>query len=108
MATIYVLTIPQPGTPQSFVVSLGGIKYTFTVRYRNLAEAGWILDIGDSGNNPIINGIPLVTGANLLAQYAYLNIGGGGGLYVYNPSDPDAVPAFDDLGNVTQLYWVTN
>ncbi len=36
----------------------------------------WGLDIGDASNNPIVCGIPLIPGVNLLAQYAYLGISG--------------------------------
>lgn len=96
------------GTPQSRGVQLGGIDYNLTVKYRNVAEGGWTLDIADSSGNAIINGIPLVTGADLLAQYGHLSIGNGlGGLFVQTTSDPDAVPTFENLGGDAVLYWVT-
>jgi hypothetical protein len=63
----------------------------------------WVLDIADDIGNPILSGIPLVTGANLLSQYGYL--GFGGGLYVMTTSDPDAVPTFENLGDDGLLYW---
>lgn len=102
--TIYPFSL-QPN-PQKFTISLGGIQYTFTLRYRNTVEGGWILDIGDSQNNPLVQGIPLVTGASLLGQYAYLGIGGD--LWCSTTSDPDAPPTFDNLGTDGNLYFVTN
>jgi len=88
------------------VVSLSGVSYTFTLQYRNTTMGGWVLDIGDANNNPLIQGIPLVTGANLLAQYAYL--GFVGALWVQTLSDPDAVPTFQNLGIDGLLFYVTN
>ena len=105
MTTVY--TIPFTSPPQIFTITLGGTLYTMTVQYRNNALGGWVIDIADQSNNPIVSGIPLVTGVNLLAQYAYLQIGGGGGIYVQTATDPDAVPTFGNLGNGAYVYWVT-
>ena len=55
--------------------------------------------------NLLVSGIPLVTGVNLLEQYAHL--GFGGGLYVQTTSNPDEVPTFTNLGVDGLLYWVT-
>lgn len=104
MPSIYEIPL-QTGVPQTFTATLSGVKYTLTLQYRNDVMGGWVLDIADSSGNPIVSGIPLVTGANLLAQYAYL--GFTGGLYVQTTSDPDAVPTFTNLGDDGLLYWVT-
>jgi hypothetical protein len=37
--------------------------------------AFWCLDIMDSTGADLIKGIPLITGADLLAQYRYLGLG---------------------------------
>ena len=104
MTTIY--EIPLQTGPQIFTVSLGQTIYTLTLLYRNHPLGGWVLDIGDINNNPILTGIPLVTGTNLLQQYGYLDFGGG--LYVQTTDDPDAVPTFASLGGTGLIYWVTN
>jgi len=54
----------------------------------------------------LIAGIALVTGTDLLGQYAYVGIGGA--LYVATDGNPDAVPTFDNLGGSCKLYWVPN
>lgn len=97
----------QVGTPQTFSVQLGGVTYQLTFLYRNDpgGQGGWTLDIADAANNPIVQGIPLVTGADLLAQYRHL--GFTGKLIVQTTSNPDAVPTFANLGNDGRLYWVT-
>jgi hypothetical protein len=103
MTTIF--QVPVQTTGQTFTVTLSGVIYTFTIQYRNVPEAGWVLDIGDANNNPLVQGIPLITGADLLAQYTYL--GFVGGLYVQTTTDPDAVPTFTNLGTDGQVYYVT-
>lgn len=93
------------GRPQRFTATLGQVEYELTLRYLNVDEGGWILDIADAIGSPIVQGIPLVTGADLLAQYAHL--GFSGRLWVQTLSDPDAVPTFENLGDDGVLWWVT-
>jgi hypothetical protein len=94
------------GTPQTVSVVLGPTTYQLTLMYRN--DPGgfncWSLDIADIAGNPIVQGIALVTGADLLAQYRHL--GFTGSLVVATTSDPDAIPTFENLGSDGQLYWV--
>lgn len=104
MPTFY--EIPLDPRPQRFSIALAGTTYNLTVRYRNADEAGWTLDIADANKAAIVQGIPLVTGANLLAQYGHLGIGGR--LWVQTTDDPDAVPTFDNLGDASKLYFVTD
>jgi len=103
-----VFSIPlQVGTPQTFSIQLGGVTYQMTFLYRNDTSGlgGWTVDITDSNGNPILQGIPLVTGADLLAQYKHL--GFTGALVCQTTSNPDAVPTFANLGDDGQLYWIT-
>ena len=100
-----IFNIPlDVGQPQTFPIQLSGVEYQLTFRYRNAPDGGWILDIADVASNPIINGIPLVTGANLLDQYQHLFFRGA--LFMQTTSDPDAVPTFANLGEDALLYWV--
>lgn len=98
--------IPLSGSPETFAIALNGTTYRLTVDYRAASEGGWFLDIADSNGNPIVSGIPLVTGADLLAQYRYLGIAGNSGLYVANMAGGDAVPTFNNLGTDTRLVLV--
>lgn len=99
-------TVPLQPQPQTMTILLSGITYTLTFNYRNIDQGGWVLDIGDSNNIPIVTGVPLVTGANLLKQFAYL--GFVGALWVQTLDDPDAVPTFQNLGSDGLLFYVTN
>ena len=95
----------ETGVPQQLSITLGGVDYQLTLKYRDAIEGGWVLDIADSIGTPIVQGIPLVTGTNLLEQYAHL--GFNGRLWVQTVNDADAVPTFDNLGDGAKLYWVT-
>jgi hypothetical protein len=94
------------GIPQVFSITLGSVTYKLTLVYRNDPAGGWVIDIDDSAGNPILHGVPMVTGANLLAQHKHL--GFNGGLYVQSTSSPNAVPSFASLGADANLYWVSN
>lgn len=95
----------QVGTPQKMSITLGGTAYQLTLLYRNDPAGGWTVDIDDASSNAIVHGIPLVTGADLLAQYKHL--GFTGKLVVQTTSNPDAVPTFANLGGDGQIYWVS-
>lgn len=103
MATIFSIPL-RVGVPQQLTAQLSGVDYQLTLKYRNVDQGGWVLDIADASGNPILSGLPLVTGVNLLEQYGYL--GFNGELWVQTTSDPDAVPTFTNLGDDGQLYWV--
>lgn len=67
--------IPLSPNPQTFAIELGSTTYQMTVVW-NPVLACWVLDIASEDNAPVVSGIPLVTGLDLLAQYEYLGFGG--------------------------------
>ena len=99
--------IPLQAGNQTFQVTLGTVAYSLTVLWRD--PSGYFLDIADISGNPIVQGIPLVTGIDLLSQYAYLMIGGSVGAgtltVVSDGQDPLASPTYDNLGTGSHLYW---
>ncbi|MGI4812798.1 MAG: phage baseplate plug family protein [Janthinobacterium lividum] len=96
--------IPLTPEPQTFGISIAGVTYTFTVIW-NAANVSWILDIADASGNPILSGIPMVTGADLLEQFAHLNFGFQ--LICQTDNAPSVVPTFADLGITGHLYAIT-
>lgn len=99
-----VVTIPLIAKPQKLSLVLNGLTYNLTVRWCTPAQA-WIMDIADVSDKPMITGMPLVTGADLLAQFAYKDIGGK--LIVQTSNSPDTPPTFTNLGGDSQLYYVS-
>lgn len=104
MASPTVYEIPLTPTPQTFGITLGLIDYIMTVIWAAAQDGGWVLNIADANAKPIISGIKLVTGANLLAGYGYL--GFTGTLAVQTDHDTDALPTFDNLGLTSHLFFV--
>lgn len=98
--------IPLKGGPERFKITLGGTDYWLQLTYKNVEQGGWVLNISNSTGSPIVNGIPLVTGVDLLAQYPHL--GFAGRLWVQTDYSADAVPTFENLGTSTKLLWVTD
>lgn len=100
-----VYEIPLSPIPQHFPITLGGIPLNLTVAWRNLGGAGWVIDLDDAANAPIVHGIPLVTGGDLLGQFRHLGLQGS--LFVQTDGDVDAVPTFANLGVESKLLFVT-
>lgn len=98
--------VPLSNIPQSFLVNLAGVNYTLTVKWNDSPDAGWILDIADDAQNPVVCGLPLITGADVLDGLAYLGIQGS--LVVYTNGDANAVPTLDNLGANSNLYFQTS
>ena len=98
-----VYEIPLSPQPQKFSVALAGVTYNMTVKW-NDNRANWFLDIADDSDQPIVGGIPLTTGNDLLAQYKYL--GFGGQLQVQTDFDTSQIPSYDNLGVSSHLFFV--
>lgn len=94
----YIPTDTTPITRPDDVASIGHTEQANT-------QGGWTVDIASSNGSPIVNGVPIVTGCDLLAQYRHL--GFAGELRVQTSNDPDAVPTWANLGNQSHLYWIT-
>ena len=93
----------QPATPQVVNVTMASVNYILTVRW-NAQSSSWMIDIADSSGNPIVSGIAMVTGADLLEQFGYLNFGGQ--LRAWTKDNTDAVPTFGNLGGNGNLYFL--
>lgn len=100
MATYEIPLIPGP---QRFATTLAGAAYALSLAWCGPAGC-WLLDIATVDGAALVRGIPLVTGTNLLGQFAHLGIGGE--LWARVEGDADAIPAYGDLGGAARLYWV--
>jgi hypothetical protein len=105
MATNYVpFQIPVvPKQAQKFKITISGTTHIFTIKWNGQIEGGcWVLDIADINENDLVTALPLVTGANLLAPFAYLGLGFL--LLVQTEGDADAVPTYENFGVNSHLY----
>jgi hypothetical protein len=103
-AVTKVFEIPLVSIPQKFRITIAGTAYQFEVWWCWPVEC-WManLILADT-NTQLLMGFPLVTGADLLQQYAYLGIPGQ--LIVQTDSDVLAAPTFANLGSLAHLYYV--
>ena len=87
---------------QAFSVVIAGVTYQMRIAYADAPDGGWFLDLADRSGNSIVAGVPLVTGVDLMKQYAYLGLGFH--LYVATDGAPELVPTFEDLGVTSRLF----
>lgn len=99
-----IYEIPLQPTPQNIKITILGVSYGVRTYYCSTETGGWVIDISDSSGNPIVQGVPMVTGTDLLGQYKYLGLGFS--LLVATDSDLTAPPTFDNLGINGHLYVV--
>jgi hypothetical protein len=102
--------IPLVPQAQQLAITLGTVSYNLVLRW-NVPNLCWMMDILDSNNNELLSGVPLVTGADLLEQLEYLQIGGSlgaGQLQAQTTNDTFAVPTYDNLGTTGNLYWLSS
>ncbi|ALD79406.1 MULTISPECIES: phage baseplate plug family protein [Citrobacter freundii complex] len=93
--------IPLGADNQTFRVMLSDINYTLKVVWRD--EAGWILDVMDSGAQPLLMGVPLVPDVDLIEQYPDLGISGA--LIVMTDNGAPEYPTKTNLGSSSHLYF---
>lgn len=94
--------IPLSPDNQQFVIAVSGVTYTMRINWR---DPVWYLDLLSADLTPVALALPLVAGADLLAQYAYLNLGFS--LVVGTDIAGQENPTKADLGITSHLYVVT-
>lgn len=95
--------IPLTPEAQTFQISLGSKQYRLTFKWNEVSSC-WLLDIQDAQDVPLVMGIPVVTGTDLLKQYKYL--GFEGQLVVQSQSEIDQIPTYESLGSDGLLFFV--
>jgi len=95
--------IPLSPEPQQFTIELGGQSRRLRLYWCRDAQC-WCLDIRDPGGEPLVLGLPVVTGCDILGQHKHLGLGGS--LIAQTDNEADAVPTFDNLGTLGRLYFV--
>jgi hypothetical protein len=90
---------------QQFSIILAGVSYILRFLFNQTLDenACWILDINDANGNPIICGIPVVTGEDMLVQYQYLGINIV--LFCFTDGDVTAIPTATNLGVSSHVYY---
>jgi hypothetical protein len=98
-----LLEVPLVPSPQILQVQLGSRSYSLRLRFLDTGMGGWIMDINTVNGTPILCGIPLVTGCNLLEQFGYEHIDVI--LFVYTDGNFSAIPNYSNLGIDSHLVF---
>lgn len=98
--------LPNQTIQVTLTVDGKNVTRVFKISYNEIA-AYWVLSIFDSAGNLLLSSIPFITGnapaGNLLAQFAYLGLGGA---TIINASGvPVDHPNNTNLGTDFQLAW---
>ena len=94
--------IPLTNEPQKFNITLDEIEYTMICRY-NPEMPNWTICMIDAITQvPIFTCLPLVTGVDLLSQFAFTGIKGS--MIVYTDGNAGAIPTLENLGQESNLY----
>lgn len=101
-----VFKIPLTNVPQQFEIELAGRSLLMESKW-NGQQSAWELSISDSVTaEPLIVGLPLVTGVDLLKQFAHTGIPGR--LVCYTDGDQFAPPTLKNLGQEAALYYLVD
>ena len=100
--TTTVYEIPLTPEAQSFTIAMAGVTYNMRLMFNNYNQT-WVMDISDSNSNPLLMGLPLVTGVNLLLPYT--DLGFGGSLTATTDHNPDQPPTYSNLGSTGHVYF---
>lgn len=95
--------IPTAPRAERFTISLAGVAYQLTL-YWCAPTNSWVLDIADAGGAPLVCGIPVVPGIDLVAQHQHL--GFGGQIIAVVDGDAAAVPNYSGMGTTGHLYFL--
>ncbi|MCP9270239.1 hypothetical protein M5U04_19700 [Xenorhabdus sp. XENO-1] len=98
-----IVEVPLQAGNQRFDIQLGGLNYRMRLQWRGCA--GWILDIMQANSAPIVMGIPLVFGVDILEQHSYLGFNGSLVFYRDNPQDESKTGG---LGSSERVYFISD
>lgn len=97
-------TIPLSGSAEQFTVALNGTSYLLRTTFCEGGDGSWILDIGDANGTPMLCGVPLLPGQNLLEQFDYLAIGGVGSQLILKSDGSGERPGPNNLAACTLVF----
>jgi hypothetical protein len=84
-------------------VPTSGSVTNMSLNWNNTSQA-WMASLADASGNPMVNNVPLVTGANLLEQFGHL--GFPGQFIAQTDNAPTTPPGFSNLGTTGHLFFV--
>lgn len=102
MANYY--EVPVTPVPQRMVITLAGKPWNLNLYWNDICGK-WIFDLADQNQVPVLSGIPVVAGVDMMGQFEYLGIGGS--LVVQTDANPNEDPTQENFGTGSRLIFVT-
>jgi hypothetical protein len=99
-----VFEFPLSPSAQQMTVPIGARELTFRFAWSDSPAGGWFVDISSIDGTPLVRGLPLTAGENVLQQFNYLGIGGA--IHVQTDVDPLVEPTYDNLGLNGRVFLV--
>ena len=100
-----IFRIPVTSSNQEFNVILDGIRYALNL-YWNKPMMLWVLDFKNTDTGEMLaNGVPMVTGCDVLEQFKYLGFTGSLVAYLDSSLEP---PKHADLDGGGRFYFITD
>lgn len=102
MATIQ--EFPLRAEAQQMTIQLGITSYAVRFGWCDTPDGGWFIDIADIDGNPLVQGLPLTAGENVLQQFDYL--GFPGEIRVMTDSSDLVEPTYANLGTNGKVLFI--
>lgn len=95
--------IPLTPDNQTFSLRIGDNTLGFRLIFRD--AAGWVIDMASAAGDTLIQGLPVLGGVDMLAPYAYLELGVK--LFAVSGENVPEHPNATTLGNGSRLLFMT-
>lgn len=98
------LEFPLGPVAQRMEITLGSTEYTLRFFWCDSPEGGWTVDVYSIDETPLVQGLPLTAGEDVLQQLGYLGITGE--IRVATDDDVTVEPTFSNLGSNGRVYFI--
>ena len=100
-----VQEFPLSPEAQRMQITLGTIEYTIRFYWCASSTPGWTIDVYDLGGDPMVLGLSLTAGEDVLQQLGYL--GFEGEIRVATDDDQLVEPTYANLGINGRVFFIT-
>lgn len=103
MSTTY--EFPLRPEAQQIRIQLGEAEYIVRFGWGDTTDGGWFIDISNADGAPLVRGLALTAGENVLQQFGYLGIPGE--IRVQTDADDLVEPTYANLGRNGKVLFIT-
>lgn len=89
-----------------FKTTLEGLVYSFRMQW-NQRFNRWVMSLSDGNDQPLIQGVPVLSGPIVLEQYVTEGLPPGAILFL-DTSGENIDPGRDDLGDRVRMFYITS